>query len=255
MAKKSARSKGYRRQNVKKPYLSKRDIGILCAVLVLLGVGAFFLFRYDDGALKVQNGLVMTEGDNWLIADGSNVRGRSRYFRLGEIDEIDGYARQKGALTDVNVPQYTFTPAAEGDDSTRITVTARHMHAADMAEYTLQNSGEDARNTMGEIQTLEVNGGTAHYYLYTTAPADSEAEDADAATGETAEDAGEAEAAADETRYVKSLAGYIDAPHDCCLVIVAQSMADSADACLSDEQMTALLEQAADAIRLDTAEA
>ena len=97
MAKKSAVSKGYRKQAAKKPYLSKRDIAIVCVIVALVAVGAFFLFRYDDGALKVKDGAVVTEGDNWLIANGSNARGGARYYRLGEIGEIDGCSREKGA--------------------------------------------------------------------------------------------------------------------------------------------------------------
>ena len=93
MAKKSAKSKGYRKTITKKPYLGKKDIIWLCVIVALLAVGAFFLFRYDDGALKVQDGAVLADGDNWLIADGSNVRGRSRYYKLGEIGELEGYAR------------------------------------------------------------------------------------------------------------------------------------------------------------------
>ena len=121
--KKSAKSKGYRRQNAKKPYLSKRDIAVLCILLVAIAIGAFFLFRYDDGALKVKNGEVVTDGDNWLIVNGSNARGRARYFKLGEVGEIDGYTREKSALaTDVNVPQYVYTPEARdaGGDYTDV---------------------------------------------------------------------------------------------------------------------------------------
>ena len=51
MAKKSAKSKGYRKTITKKPYLGKKDIIWLCVIVALLAVGAFFLFRYDDGKL------------------------------------------------------------------------------------------------------------------------------------------------------------------------------------------------------------
>ena len=90
MAKKTARGKGYRKHVSKKPYLGKRDIIVLCAALVVIAIGAIALFSYDDGALKVKDGSVVTDGDNWLIVDGSNARGRSRYFKLGEMGEIEG---------------------------------------------------------------------------------------------------------------------------------------------------------------------
>ena len=107
MARKSAKSKGYRKQAAKKPYLSKRDIAILCVLIVAVAIGAILLFRYDDGALKLKDGTVVTEGDNWLIVDGSNARGRSRYFKLGEMGEIEGYSRETTPLAvDANIVIY-----------------------------------------------------------------------------------------------------------------------------------------------------
>ena len=81
MAKKSAKSKGYRRQSAKKPYLSKRDIALLCALIVAIAVGAFFLFRYDDGAVKVQDGAVVTEANHNGGALGGLTTGMPLRFR------------------------------------------------------------------------------------------------------------------------------------------------------------------------------
>ena len=53
MAKKSAASKGYRRQSVKKPYLSKRDIAIVRVVAAAPGPPSVLLtIRMYGGALK-----------------------------------------------------------------------------------------------------------------------------------------------------------------------------------------------------------
>ena len=78
MAKKSAKSKGFRRQNQKKPYLSTKEIAAVCVIAILLAIGAFFLFRYDDGALKVQDGAVVTDGDNWPGISGWAKSAKSR---------------------------------------------------------------------------------------------------------------------------------------------------------------------------------
>ena len=112
MAKKSAKSKGYRKTIEKKPYLTKRDIIILCVILAIVTVGAILLFTYDDGALKVKDGKIVDAGENWLIVNG-NARGR-RYFKLGEIGEIEGYAMEaQPFVTDENLTQFVFTPEAE----------------------------------------------------------------------------------------------------------------------------------------------
>lgn len=250
MAKKSAKSKGYRRQAAKKPYLSRRDIAIVCVIVAALAVAAFFLFRYDDGALKVKDGAVVAEGDNWLIANGSNARGGARYYRLGEIGEIDGYSRQKGALdTDANIPEYTFTPAGEDDSDVTLTVTCGHGSAEALAKYarSLMDSAQSV--TAGEIQSGQLGGRDARWYGYDTdltsagsAPADAQADAAEAA--------GDADAAG-EGRYSRAVAGYIDASHDCCVILRAVSHGDAEADCLDQAALQAMVEKAVEAVTVD----
>lgn len=263
MAKKSAKSKGFRKQSGKKPYLSKKEIGILCVIAALLAVGAFFLFRYDDGALKVNNGVVAVDGENWLIANGSNVRGRARYFKLGEIGEIEGYSRETGAqATDANVPEYVFKPAqADGGDAT-ITVTCGHGSAEAMAKYTRSTLDGIEITTAGEIQSAEMAGQPIRYYSYATdytalsEAAEASADDAAEAGAEDAAQTGdenEAQAAEADSRYSRSVAGYVDAAHECCVIVNVVSRGDSDDDCLPEEALTALLEKAVAAVKLDAA--
>jgi len=282
MAKKSAKSKGYRRQNAKKPYLSKKEIAALCVIVAVLAVAAFFLFRYDDGALKVQNGAVVTDGDNWLVANGSNVRGGARYYKLGEIGEIDGYTRARGAqVADANLPQYTFTPAAEGGSDVTVTVSCGHGSAEAMAKYTRSLLEEGGMTGLGEIQTADLSGREARWYSYATEPAgtageaagageteapageaagagETEAPAAEAAgAGETeapageAGEAGEAETPAGGSRYSRTLAGYVDASHDCCVIVSIVSRGDTDDDCLPDDALLAILEKTVGAVSLD----
>lgn len=269
MAKKSAKSKGYRRQNGKKPYLSKKEIWTLCVLAALLAVGAFFLFRYDDGALKVQDGAVVTDGDNWLIVNGSNTRGGRRYYKLGEVGEIDGYSREKSPLeTDANLAEYAFTPQG-GDDGLRATVGCSHNPAKAMADYTRSTMVDLGSAEIGEVQSAELSGRTAHYFIATSKPAENsdekpaeEAADAgDAPAGEeTAEDGSPAEAPAEATegtegaasdRFTKTLSAYIDAAYNSCVIVHVESKADTADGCLSDEALTTLAEQAIAALTFE----
>lgn len=273
MAKRSAKSKGFRKQNVKKPYLSKREIAVLCVAVAAIAVATFFLFRYDDGALKVQDGAVVAKGDNWLIVNGSNARGRARYFKLGEVGEIDGYTREASTATlDGNVPQYVFTAEAEDAQVQSLTVTGSHSSAQALVKYASQMISSMDYNEAGEPQTAELNGRTVEYYIYTTAYAAEDAEAADAADAEEAADAADsaeaeegAEAAqgeeasaedgeaaeAEPNRFSKTISGYIDAGHDSCVVLLAESHGDSAEACASDEALLAALEQAVAAVTLE----
>lgn len=251
MAKKSAKSKGYRRQNGKKPYLSKKEIWTLCVLAALLAVGAFFLFRYDDGALKVQDGKVVTEGDNWLIARDSKVR---RYYKLGEIGEMEGAAREKNSMSsDENLPEYVFTleDTAEGIDS--ITVTCIRNPAEQLAKYTLTSLASlSEKAELSALQSAEMGGKTVHYYFYTHA---AEAAETDTEAAEApSEDAETAEAADTADAYTRTIAGYIDAPRNSSVVIHADGSGESAEACPTEEALLAALERAVATISLDEAE-
>lgn len=248
MAKKSAKSKGYRKQVAKKPYLSRKEIATVCVIAAVLAVAAFILFRYDDGALKVQDGAVVTEGDNWLIANGSNVRGGARYFKLGEIGEIDGYTREKGALTgDANIPEYSFAPEAEDGGSATVTVTCGHGSAEAMAKYTHSTLEGIDITTAGDIQSAELASQSVRWYSYVT---DYTAQNA---AGDEAESDGSEESADREQgdRYTRSVAGYIDASHECCVIVNVVSRGDTDDDCLPDDALTAILEKAVGAVKLD----
>ena len=276
MARKSAKSKGYRKQAAKKPYLSKRDIAILCVLIVAVAIGAILLFRYDDGALKLKDGAVVTEGDNWLIVNGSNVRGRARYFKLGEMGEIEGYTREAhGIVTDANVPEYAFTPVDEAAGITSITATASHSGAEALAKFGTESLAAIEGTSVGDTVEADINGHAVQYYIYTSEYA--VAEEAEEAAKETAEVAEATEEAAEEAaeesegsdeaaedaddasddtaakpnRFTKSLSGYFDAGHDSCIAIHVESSAESADGYLADDALTEALAQAVMAVTLE----
>ena len=250
MAKKTAKSKGYRKHIEKKPYLSKRDIVLLCVLVAAIAVGAFFLFRYDDGAVKVKDGSVVTDSDNWLIVDGSSARSRARYFKLGEMGEIEGYARKaKSISTDANIPQYEFTP--ESEDGADITVTCTHSTATSMAEYAASLLGGVDGTEVGAIQTAALAGLEAPYFIYTTAYAESD--DAEAGSSQSGGDEDEAvdESEAEPNRFTREVRGYIDAARESCVAIHIISRADAAEDCLPDEALIDLLGKAAAAVTLE----
>ena len=170
MAKKSAKSKGYRRQHAKKPYLTKRDIAILCVLVVAVIVAAALLFSYDDGALKVTDGRIAEVGENWLIVNGSNTAGRARYFKVGEIGELDGYARVNAPLSDANVPQYVFTPQEEADGVASVSVTTSHAGAKQLADYVVKTMSAVSGANLSEVAEAEANGQGYFYYTSVIEP-------------------------------------------------------------------------------------
>lgn len=255
MAKKSAKSKGFRKQTVKKPYLSKRDIVLLCLLVLAVGIGAFFLFRYDDGALKVKDGTVVAETENDLIVNGSAVRGRARYYKLGEIGEVEGLDREKqSVLTDPNVPQFVFTTQDGADADIRVNVVCSHSKAhllADGSQAMIANV--TGVTDISALKKVELGGRSAEYYAYTSNAAEAE----ETATEETAaEEAAVEDAAAEATdaadadtaQFERSAVAYLDVSHDSCVVLRAEARADTAEALPAEEALLAAIERVAGAI-------
>ena len=245
MAKKSAMSKGYRKAQAKKPYLSKRDIIILCALVVAIAIGAILLFTYEDGALKTQDGRIADVQDNWLIVNGS-ANGR-RYFKLGEADEIEGYTRESTALlTDENLFTINYTPKDEAAPIRSIALGTNPATAKRSAEY-YQALVKSLNAT--EVQTAEAG---YPYFTYQTSYYQAE-DEAEQAPAETEAPAGETEATAEEpapNRFEQAIHAYMDAPHNSSISITVVANAESEADFLTDEQLLDYVTQAANAIHI-----
>lgn len=187
MAKKSSVSKGYRKQHVKKPFLTKKEIILLCLIVAALIVGAVLLFTYDDGALKLVDGKPAIDGENWLIVDGSNVRGRARYFKLAEVSDLEGFTlTSEPSLLDANVPSLTLTPDAGDAEIDSIGYSTFHNHADALVDNYVALMKSNEEYTVSEAQSGEADGLSYRYCTYTRAYH----EDAEE-TAEAAEDAAE----------------------------------------------------------------
>ena len=264
MAKKSAKSKGYRKTIEKKPYLTKRDIIILCVILAIVTVGAILLFTYDDGALKVKDGKIVDAGENWLIVNG-NARGR-RYFKLGEIGEIEGYAMEaQPFVTDENLTQFVFTPEAEDAVPDSITISASAYDPARLVEGNSRMVSQVKDTSVSDIATDTLGDREYQWYTYTheyyaeeesadgaEAPAEeAPAEEAVPAEESPVEEAAEPEANAPSdapNHFEQAMNAYIPAPRNGSFVVSITTHADSADGYLSQDQLKAVLAQAVEAI-------
>ena len=167
MAKKSAKSKGYRRAAEKKPYLTKKDITILCVLVAVVAIGAILLFTYDDGALKVRAGKIVEPGENWLIVNG-NTRGGRRYFKLGEAGAIEGFTMEtKPYLSDDNLTQFNYTPEAEDSAVTGVTISTSAYDPARLAEGNAQMVASVKGSSVSDVATDKAGELEYTYYTYT----------------------------------------------------------------------------------------
>ena len=281
MAKKSAKSKGFRKTTGKKPYLTRKDIITLCVLLVIVAIGAIMLFSYDDGALKTKDNRIVDPGENWLIINGSS-NGR-RYFKVGEVGDIEGCTRDaQPILTDINLPQYTYTP--EGDDAgfDSITVFASPYDPRPLAESASGRVRPIDGFDVSEVGTSKAGDVEYTWYSYTRAYVKAEeaaeateeaaaetvdaAEEAVEAAGEAAEETAEAaeeateeateateDAAEEETEpntFEQCINAYVPSSRGC-VVISALRTVDSPDDYATEEQLHEIAAKAVGAITID----
>ena len=201
-AKTSARSKGYRKTVQKKPFLTKKEIIALVAIVAAIAL-AILLFNllYDDGSLDVVDGVVQTENfDNSVIAQ-DHIGDETKYFKVAEIGEIEGYTREREENSaDANRATFVFTPEDETSPIDYIRVSGGsltpdgHMEN-DVFSYTMSGIPIEAQGS------LELDGRDATYiitsaeYVVTDETATDETATDATAADETATD----EAAADAT--------------------------------------------------------
>lgn len=176
MAKKiSARSKGYRKTVQKKPFLTRKEIAILIGIVlaIVLAIVLFNVF-YDDGSLEIKDGQVVAENLENSIVYNFGTGDAPKYYKLGEIGEIEGYTRQLWENSaDALVRRYTYTPSDEASPIEAVTVSGALVGPEDLANSMLNYTiGSDPES---EVTQQEIGGRTAYLHTYTTTSTDEEA--------------------------------------------------------------------------------
>ena len=180
-------------------------ICVIVGVVILAVVLFFVLRRAYDGHLPVEDGVVVTQGDNWLVVNTESPN--ARYFRLGELGEVDGYTLESSAYSsDANLLSYTYTPTDEASSLDNISVAslaASYTQYAQSFHNNLLLYYGDL--TVSDLEDLEANGVAAQGFSYEYIPAVEETATEETAAEETAteetvaEETATEETAAEET--------------------------------------------------------
>ena len=239
MAKKSAKSKGYRKTVTKKPYLSKKEIIWTCAiVVVLILVVVLFNVFYDDGSLKIVDGVAQTSGANSLILNTGSAA-KPHYYKLGQLAEVDGYTLSaEPVASDENVNTYTFTPV-EDSAIDSVTFNAYGYSATAFCEAMIASFSSAEEVACSELQTADADGHTVSYFTYRTTPTVEEA------TVEPTEEPESADAESSEPVFVQALNAYISVGDRSIIVHVrndAESEADYVDDAVLVDVMHSMLD-------------
>ncbi len=247
-SKTSSKSKGYRNYAGKKPYLSKKELIGIIALAVLLIAGFIVAITVNfDGALKVVDGAFDTNGENWLIVNGS-VTSTPRYYKIGTLNGApEGWTTEASAMSGTPIPTYALTPGDEAD-SVRVAVSASAREHADAANTTVSYYATLSSYSQGvelsEVKTDTIAGRNVSYFTMRYTPAanedEAEAEPEDAETEEAAE--GEAaEEEAETPQYSCEMDSFVeDGKYS--VTVFASATAEDAESLPTDEQLREYIE-------------
>lgn len=261
MAKKSAKSKGYRKSAPKKQYISKKELTITIAVIAAVALAfALFILLYDDGALQLADGKVQVEGENSLIVN-TGTGYEPRYFKIGQLTEIEGYTLASAPMgADENVPEYTYTPDADSPIDS-ITVNSYSLDAETYASSAAYSYSSDPDMESSGVQTLEDDGHTVRYLTFRHTPVEETNPDniVNEAIDELLEDASDEEAAtleemAEETEpvLVQALHCYVDAGEDRLVYMLIRNDVESVDEYVDDSILVDAMNQVLAALSYET---
>ncbi len=211
-AKTSARSKGYRKTEQKKPFLTKKEIIALVVIVAVIAL-AILLFNllYDDGSLEMVDGVAQTENLETSLITSESIGDEVKHFKVGEVGEIAGYTRERSENTvDANRASYIYRPEDEDSPVDYLRISAGGDTPEQLATTTLRNYSANPTyfgTAPNGVQETEIDGRTVYYIISTneyvpqtteeTADTDAEATDAEDAAEATEETAAEATAQPD----------------------------------------------------------
>ena len=186
MAKKSAASKGYRKSVKKKPFLTKKEIIALIAIVVAI-IAAVVLFNvfYGKGYLKLTD----VQPDDLVSMVGRDMQ--NRYVKVADAGQLDGFTRTDPNRETSAMGDFYYRPDEPIDSIDYISLGATYIDAAEYADATIAALPVYAASeTLAVTERFDVTvqgcdayvfGYTDNYYL----PSEDESDETD--EGETPE--------------------------------------------------------------------
>ena len=138
MAKKSAASKGYRKVQKKKPFLTKKEIIALIIIVIVIIIGAAVIdYLPKVGTISASK---IKSGDIISVAN-SDVK--KRYKQVGTIGELEGYTMEASTSPDSPTGGYRFVPEDEDSSIEYVRVGGAVWDAERMIATNMSSIGAD----------------------------------------------------------------------------------------------------------------
>lgn len=263
MAKNSAKSKGYRKnQTAKKPYLSKKEITVTAVVAgIIILAFALFIGLYDDGALKLSDGSVATDGSNSLVVNAGTGY-NPRYYKIGQLTDIEGYTLSSAPMgADENVLEYVYTPNGESPIDS-ITINTYALDAATYAASAEHSYTINSETPCDGLQTTEDDGHAVSYLTFRVIPTEDTIPDNILATAveelikeaqsEADEEALTELAEESEPALVQALHGYVDAGENRLIYVLVRNDVETVEEYVDDAALTDAFNQVLAALSYET---
>lgn len=223
--KKSAASKGFRKSapNGKKPFLTKKEIiALIVIVLVAALIWLAFELFYNDGYIS---GLRVHNGD---ITASASKQQKSRYLKLGELGDPEGYTLTIDKYNKNANRNYTFTNDDPDASVTNVAIRGSFVNASDLVDQIIGSIGTD--NTTPKTETV-LNGHTAYVYshFYTETPVvDAEADE---------------EVNEEELAHCQNFSAYVDCGDNYTICLHIYTVVDSEDDFLGEDEVVDFIRQ------------
>jgi len=235
------------RLKVKKEYkpqgFTKREwitLGIVVGAIAVILIGYFLLRDYFDGSLRVEGGVVQAEED-WIVVN-TGTSNSPKYFKLGEVSPVDGYAMTVEHLSDQNVPTFTFKPESGGAIE-NVEILAAKGGAQEMAERFSDSLGSFLQSAVAsEASQRQIGGRTGWAFS-----CDYENPVSQTAEATPAPDA----AAAPKVQAARMIDAYFDASRGLSIMVSITAKADDAAQLPSVEDMYAMLDPFVQGLTID----
>lgn len=155
MAKKSAASKGYRKTEKKKPFLTKNEI-IALAIIAALVIAAVIVVNLISTAGLIKPGRIQS-GDIITVSSVDKY-----YKKVGTINEMEGYTLE--ALTSPERPTggYTFTPVDESSSLDHLRVGGAISNASSMINFSISSIASYGLDNLTSVVEITIAGHSAY---------------------------------------------------------------------------------------------
>lgn len=215
-----------------KPLTKEQKLGILIGVGVLVLAIVLFALLYDDGSLKVKNGEIVGAQENWIVADLSQSSSRHKYYKLGEVEPLEGFTEDTESTLQTSSNLTTVFAAKPNDENAAISsyyVTGVARKADEMIAEVHERFPQWGYEC-GDITTLTLDDGTEMpYFISSYTPA--EGQDGYAS---------------------QSVCAYIPAQHSASVLISLSNNLTEGREALSDEAVEQWLKAIAGTITVET---